>query len=91
MEVFVCLERKRLLKKALFLREPKTKRHYGDQLRERGSYSYRYDNIGNRKTARALEEEVSYNANRLNQYTDITRNTDPFIPTYDADGNQRCV
>ena len=60
----------------------------GDQLRERGSYSYRYDNIGNRKTARELEEEVSYNANRLNQYTDITRNTEPFIPTYDADGNQ---
>ena len=60
----------------------------GDQLRERGSFSYRYDNIGNRKTARELEEEVSYNANRLNQYTDITRNTEPFIPTYDADGNQ---
>ena len=60
----------------------------GDQLRERGSYSYRYDNIGNRKTARELEEEVSYNADRLNQYTDITRNTEPFIPTYDADGNQ---
>ncbi|WP_354833507.1 hypothetical protein ABGM91_02790 [Akkermansia muciniphila] len=60
----------------------------GDQLRERGIYSYQYDNIGNRKTARELEEEVSYNANRLNQYTDITRNTEPFIPTYDADGNQ---
>ena len=60
----------------------------GDQLRERGSYSYRYDNIGNRKTARELEEEVSYNADCLNQYTDITRNTEPFIPTYDADGNQ---
>lgn len=60
----------------------------GDQLKERGSYSYRYDNIGNRKTVRELEEEVSYNADCLNQYTDITRNTEPFIPTYDADGNQ---
>ena len=69
----------------------------GDQLRERGSYSYRYDNIGNRKTARELKEEASYNADCLNQYTDITRNTEPFIPTYDANGNHcllytsRCV
>ena len=59
-----------------------------DRISRGGSFIYSYDNIGNRKTARELEEEVSYDANRLNQYTDITRNTEPFIPTYDADGNQ---
>ncbi|WP_412256039.1 RHS repeat-associated core domain-containing protein [Akkermansia sp.] len=59
-----------------------------DQLRGGGSYSYRYDNIGNRKSARELEEEVSYDANRLNQYTDVARNEVPFTPAYDADGNQ---
>ena len=59
-----------------------------DRLSRGGCFSYRYDNIGNRKTARELEEEVSYDANCLNQYADITRNTEPFIPTYDADGNQ---
>ncbi|MHA3691458.1 RHS repeat domain-containing protein [Akkermansia sp. AKK6] len=59
-----------------------------DQVKEGGNYSYQYDNIGNRKTARELEEEISYTTNRLNQYTDVTRNTEPFTPTCDADGNQ---
>jgi len=34
-----------------------------DRISQGGSFSYQYDNIGNRKTARELEEEVSYDAN----------------------------
>ena len=33
-----------------------------DRISQGGSFSYQYDNIGNRKTARELEEEVSYDA-----------------------------
>ncbi len=52
------------------------------------SYSYAYDNIGNRKSAQeAAEEATAYTANALNQYTAI----DDFVPTYDADGNQALV
>ncbi|MBT8771385.1 hypothetical protein HHJ04_09020, partial [Akkermansia muciniphila] len=46
------------------------------------------DNIGNRKSARELEEEVSYEANQLNQYTDVTGETELFTPSFDPDGNQ---
>ena len=42
-----------------------------DRISRGGSFAYCYNNIGNRKTARELEEEVSYDANRLNQYADI--------------------
>lgn len=35
------------------------------------AYAYDYDNIGNRKTAREIEEEFAYTANELNQYTSI--------------------
>ena len=59
-----------------------------DQIRQGGSFNYRYDNIGNRKTVRELEEEVSHAANSLNQYMDMTVNEVSFTPTYDADGNQ---
>ena len=59
-----------------------------DQIRQGGSFNYRYDNIGNRKTVRELEEEVSYAANSLNQYMNMTVNEVSFTPTYDADGNQ---
>jgi hypothetical protein len=31
-------------------------------------YGYSYDNIGNRKTAQELTEELTYTANELNQY-----------------------
>ena len=34
-----------------------------DRVSRGGSFAYCYDNIGNRKTARELEEEVSYDAN----------------------------
>ena len=55
-----------------------------------GSYSYDYDNIGNRKTAQeATDEAIGYTANNLNQYTALTVDGDiDFQPEYDADGNQ---
>ena len=55
-------------------------------------YGYSYDNIGNRKTARELAEELTYAANELNQYTSIEENAEaPFVPTYDASGNQTLI
>ena len=59
-----------------------------DRAGQDGSFHYEYDNIGNRKTARELEEEVSYNTNQLNQYTDVTREKELFTPSFDVDGNQ---
>ena len=58
-----------------------------DRISLGGSFSYRYDNIGNRKTARELEEAFSYESNQLNQYADIAGGGD-FTSVYDADGNQ---
>lgn len=61
------------------------------------AYGYSYDNIGNRKTAQELAEELTYSANNLNQYTSIANSTlhsqpstleQPFVPHYDASGNQ---
>ena len=54
-------------------------------------YSYAYDNIGNRKTAQEIAEEISYDANSINQYTSIARNETAFVPTFDTDGNQTLV
>lgn len=52
-------------------------------------YGYSYDNIGNRKTAQELAEELAYTANELNQYTRIEESGEtPFVPQYDASGNQ---
>lgn len=59
-----------------------------DRISRGGSFIYSYDNIGNRKTARELEEEVSYESNRLNQYTQVTRESESLAPCFDADGNQ---
>ena len=59
-----------------------------DQFQAGGSFSYQYDNIGNRKTAYELEKELSYEANDLNQYTNISTEKTLFIPDYDTDGNQ---
>ncbi|MBQ2869298.1 MAG: hypothetical protein IJE88_04650 [Akkermansia sp.] len=55
-----------------------------------GAYAYDYDNIGNRKSAQEVTEEVTgYTANNLNQYTALTVDGDiDFQPEYDADGNQ---
>ena len=60
----------------------------GDQIQQRNNFAYQYDNIGNRKTARELEKEISYGANELNQYTNIIQADVSFDPLYDADGNQ---
>ena len=63
-------------------------------------YGYSYDNIGNRKTARELAEELTYEANNLNQYTRIANSTlnsppstleQPFVPQYDVSGNQTLI
>ena len=56
------------------------------------AYGYAYDNIGNRKTAEELARETTYDANPLNQYASIAENDEePFVPTYDGDGNQTLV
>ena len=56
------------------------------------SYDYSYDNIGNRKTAQELAEELDYTANQLNQYTRIEESEGtPFIPQYDSNGNQTLI
>lgn len=62
-----------------------------DAMSRGGTYSYDYDNIGNRKTAQEGTEApaTAYTTNRLNQYTAIAEGMEtPFAPTYDADGNQ---
>ena len=59
-----------------------------DRINREGSFSYQYDNIGNRKTAQELEKEIAYESNPLNQYTDIAGGEEDFRPVFDADGNQ---
>ena len=62
-----------------------------DAMSRGGTYSYVYDNIGNRVTSRegSGASAAAYTANSLNQYTAITREEEaPFAPGYDADGNQ---
>jgi RHS repeat-associated core domain len=63
-------------------------------------YGYSYDNIGNRKAAQEIAEELTYAANNLNQYTSITNSTlnsppstleQPFVPQYDTSGNQTLI
>ncbi len=52
------------------------------------SYTYNYDNIGNRESAQeAVESATTYESNNLNQYTAIG----DFEPTYDDAGNQTKV
>jgi len=59
-----------------------------DRIGQDGSFSYQYDNIGNRKISRELEKEISYGANELNQYTNIIQEELDFKPSFDPDGNQ---
>ena len=52
------------------------------------TYTYDYDNIGNRETAQeAAESATAYESNNLNQYTAIGE----FEPAYDDAGNQTKV
>jgi YD repeat-containing protein len=57
-----------------------------DALMGTNSYSYAYDPIGNRLTATNNAEGWTYQANRLNQYTNIADGA-VLEPSYDADGN----
>lgn len=58
-----------------------------------GTYSYGYDNIGNREHSQeGAEATKTYASNDLNQYTDIAKGEEStFAPEYDADGNQTKV
>jgi RHS repeat-associated protein len=50
------------------------------------AYGYTYDAIGNRQFATNNVEALTYTANALNQYTNITAGTVQ-VPQYDLDGN----
>jgi RHS repeat-associated protein len=54
-------------------------------------YGYNYDQIGNRITVTSSVDSVSsvvnYQANQLNQYTNISYGQGSSLPSYDADGN----
>ncbi|MEI7881517.1 MAG: RHS repeat-associated core domain-containing protein, partial [bacterium] len=51
------------------------------------NYAYRYDPIGNRTVATNNGAVTEYQANALNQYSQITNNHSPITPAYDLDGN----
>ncbi len=59
------------------------------------TYGYDYDNVGNRRMSMEAGDYTFYEANELNQYTNITGSEDDadgsFIPTFDADGNQTII
>jgi RHS repeat-associated protein len=50
------------------------------------AYGYAYDPIGNRTAATNNVEALTYSANALNQYTNITAGS-VVVPRYDLDGN----
>ena len=50
-------------------------------------YNYAYDPIGNRRMATNNAEALSYVANSLNQYSQISNQTSLVTPAYDSDGN----
>ena len=56
----------------------------GDTMNAGGSFSYAYDNIGNRISS-------TYEGNNLNQHTAVAHSGTVFTPAYDADGNQTSV
>ena len=55
------------------------------------SYGYDYDNVGNRRMSMEAGDYAFYEANELNQYTDIAGMEDEaefdFTPVFDAEGN----
>ena len=57
-----------------------------DAIMGTNTYSYTYDPIGNRQLASANEVTNLYQANELNQYTNINNGVTN-VPTCDADGN----
>lgn len=56
----------------------------GDTMNAGGSFSYAYDNIGNRISS-------THEGNNLNQHTAVARSGAVFAPAYDVDGNQTSV
>ena len=59
------------------------------------TYGYDYDNVGNRRMSMEAGDYAFYEANELNQYTDITGSENEadfsFTPEFDADGNQTSI
>jgi len=57
------------------------------------SYTYTFDDIGNRIVTTENMETTEYFSNILNQYTRITNSVPSceFIPVFDADGNQTLI
>ena len=59
------------------------------------TYGYDYDNVGNRRMSMEAGDYAFYEANALNQYTDITGSENEadfsFTPEFDADGNQTSI
>ncbi len=59
------------------------------------TYGYDYDNVGNRRMSMEAGDYAFYEANALNQYTDIAGTEDEanfsFTPVFDADGNQTLI
>ena len=59
------------------------------------TYGYDYDNVGNRRMSMEAGDYAFYEANALNQYTDIIGSGDEadfsFTPVFDADGNQTLI
>lgn len=64
-----------------------------DAMSRGGTYSYAYDNIGNREMSReGTAVSTAYQTNELNQYTSIGEGEqDAFVPEHDAAGNQTKV
>lgn len=61
-----------------------------DAMSRGGTYSYAYDNIGNREMSReGTAVPTAYETNELNQYTSIGEGEQAvFVPEHDAAGNQ---
>ncbi len=59
------------------------------------TYGYDYDNVGNRRMSMEAGDYAFYEANELNQYSDITGSEDEadfsITPVFDADGNQTMI
>ena len=59
------------------------------------TYGYDYDNVGNRRMSMEAGDYAFYEANELNQYSDITGSEDEadfsITPVFDADGNQTII
>lgn len=62
-----------------------------DMMSTGGSFSYAYDNIGNRQTAVRRGVSSSYDSNKPSPYKNVARSGAVFKPTYDTDGNQTSV